>query len=188
MIKNKTRIAFDFSYEIDGERRKSYEKLAQIVCSSHWSSGIDIFGIINKDQSLFFNLVNKGVIAIDECEYELQGQRSDSEGTRSIKSMLGKRRDHPVLHDMAVLFRDEPFELSEHYRNTIYLPNLRALVRADGMKPEDAAEMLSLDGCEKIILFPYFPLDGKLAYYELSLAVVKDSKRLTLGRLDKSVP
>ena len=65
---NKTRITFDFTFEIDGERRKCYEKLAQIVCSSHWGSGIDIFGFINQDHRLFFEFVEKGVIVIDECE------------------------------------------------------------------------------------------------------------------------
>ena len=30
--KNKTRIMFDSTFEIDGERRKSYEKLVQIIC------------------------------------------------------------------------------------------------------------------------------------------------------------
>jgi predicted N-acetyltransferase YhbS/uncharacterized protein YdhG (YjbR/CyaY superfamily) len=35
--------------------------------------------------------------------------------------------------------------------------------------------MLALDSCEKIILFPYFPLDDKTAYYELTLAVTKES-------------
>ena len=44
--------------------------------------------------------------------------------------------------------------------------------RADGMKPEDIAEMLI--SVEKIILFPYFPLDGKKAYYELTLGIEKE--------------
>ena len=87
---------------------------------------------------------------------------------------------------MAVLFADEPFESSDYYRNTVYLPNLKAFTRADGMKPEDIAEMLSLDGCEKIILFPYFPLDGKSAYYELTLAVEKESFVDYLCRVDES--
>jgi hypothetical protein len=39
----KTRITFDFTFEIEGERRKSYEKMAQIICASHWGTGIDIF-------------------------------------------------------------------------------------------------------------------------------------------------
>ena len=42
------------------------------------------------------------------------------------------------------------------------------------MKPENIPEMLALDGCEKIILFPYFPLDDKKAYYELTLDIEKD--------------
>ena len=33
--KAKTRITFDFTFEVDGERRKSYDKLVQIICSSH---------------------------------------------------------------------------------------------------------------------------------------------------------
>ena len=32
--KDKTRIVFDFEFEIEGKRRKSYENLAQIICSS----------------------------------------------------------------------------------------------------------------------------------------------------------
>ena len=88
-----------------------------------------------------------------------------------MKAMLSKRNGHPVLREMAALFGEEPFGASKHYRNTLYFPKLKAFMRADGMKPEDVAEMLSLEGCEKIILFPYFPLDEKSAYYELTLAV-----------------
>ena len=76
---------------------------------------------------------------------------------------------------LAVLLADEPFKVSEHYRNTLCLPNVKAFARADGIKPENIAEMLSLDGCDKVIIFPYFPLDGKSAYYELALGVEKDS-------------
>ena len=60
--KSKTRITFDF----DSEQRKSYEKLAQIVCSSHWGSGIDIFGLINENHRQFFDFIKLGVIVIDE--------------------------------------------------------------------------------------------------------------------------
>jgi hypothetical protein len=174
-LKNKTRITFDFTFEFEGERRKSYEKLAQIICSSHWGSGIDIFGFLNKDHALLFEFIDRGVIVIDECEYEIQDACADNKAAPIIKSMLGKRSNHSVLRDMAALFADEPFEASGYYRNTIYLPNLKAFARADGMKPEHISEMLSLGGCEKIILFPYFPLDDKSAYYELTLAVEKES-------------
>jgi predicted N-acetyltransferase YhbS/uncharacterized protein YdhG (YjbR/CyaY superfamily) len=173
--KTKTRIAFDFTFDIEGERRKSYEKMAQIICASRWGTGIDIFGFLNENESLLFEFINKAVIVIDECEYKLQNPPADSETARLIKSMLGKRSNHPALRDMAALFDGEPFEASKRYRNTIYFPNLKAFARADGMKPEDIAEMLSLDGCDKIILFPYFPLDGKSAYYELTLGVTKES-------------
>jgi len=166
----KTRITFDF----DNERRKSYEQLAQIICSSHWGSGIDIFGFVDKRHSLLFDFVRLGIIVIDEYEYEIQEPFADSEIARRIKSIWGKRSGHPVLREMAELFIDEPFEMSEHYRNTIYFTNLKAFARADGMKPEDISKMLSLVGCEKVILFPYFPLDGKSAYYELTLGVEKD--------------
>jgi len=175
LLKNKTRITFDFTFEVDGERRKSYEKLAQIICAARWGTGIDIFGFLDKDHALLFEFIDRGVIVIDECEYEIQEPRTDNEIARHIKLMLGKRSDHHVLRDMAVLFAYEPFEASGYYRNTIYLPNLKAFARADGMKPENIAEMLSLDGCDKIILFPYFPLDDKSAYYELTLAVEKES-------------
>jgi predicted N-acetyltransferase YhbS/uncharacterized protein YdhG (YjbR/CyaY superfamily) len=171
--KTKTRITFDFTFEIEGERRKSYEKLAQIICSNRWGTGIDIFGFLNENESLLFDLINKAVIVIDEREYEIQEPLAASEAARRIKSMLGKRSSHSVLSDIAALFDSEPFEASERYRNTIYLPNRKAFARADGMKPENIAEMLALDGCDKIILFPYFPLDGKSAYYELTLAVDK---------------
>ena len=173
--KTKTRVTFDFTFEFKGERRKSYEKLAQIICASHWGSGIDIFGFINEDHRLLFDFIEKGAIVIDECEYEFQEPPADNETARSIKSMLGKRANHPVLREMAALFADEPFEKSEYYRNTIYLPNLKAYVRADGMKPEYIAYMLASDSCDKIILFPYFLIDEKTAYYELTLGVVKDS-------------
>jgi predicted N-acetyltransferase YhbS/uncharacterized protein YdhG (YjbR/CyaY superfamily) len=169
--KTKTRIAFDF----DGERRGSYDRLKQIVCPARWGSGIDIFGFLNESHSLLFDFVKHGAIVIDECEYEIQEPRADSETARKVKSMLGKRSNHPVLRDIAELLGDEPFEAPGCYRNTIYLPNLKAFARADGMKPEDIAEMLALDGCDKIILFPYFPLDGKSAFYELTLAVTKES-------------
>ena len=190
ILKNKTRIVLDFTFEVDGERRNSYEKLVQIICSSHWGSCIDIFGIMNQDHSLLFDLVEKGVIVIDECEYEIQESCVDHDKTQIIESMLGKRRKHPVLRDMAALFADEPFEASAHYRNTIYLPNIKAYVRADGMKPENIVPMLSSTGCEKIVLFPYFPLDGKPAYYELTLHVDKDSfvdfmNRVHQDRADK---
>ena len=98
---------------------------------------------------------------------------------------MGKRKIHPALREMAVLFADEPFEASDRFRNTIYLPNLKAFARADGMEPEDAAVMLSLDGCEKIILFPYFLLDGKTVYYELTLTVTKESFVDYLHRVDE---
>ena len=170
-----TRITFDFTFEAESERRKSYEKLAQIICPSRWGSGIDIFGLINEKHGLLFELIKSGAIVIDECEYELQEPSTDSMGARKIKALLGKRRNHPVLNDMAALFAGELFEASPHYRNTIYFPNLKAFARADGMKPDDIAEMLSLEVCEKIILFPYFPLDEKSAYYELTLGVEKSS-------------
>jgi predicted N-acetyltransferase YhbS/uncharacterized protein YdhG (YjbR/CyaY superfamily) len=169
--KTKTRIAFDF----DGERRESYDRLVQIICPARWGSGIDIFGFMNDSHSLLFDFMKHGVIVIDECEYEFQESCADGETAQRIKSMLGKRSNHPVLRDMAALFGNEPFAASEYYRNTIHLPNIKAFARADGMKPEDIAEMLALDSCEKIILFPYFPLDGKSAYYELTLAVTKES-------------
>lgn len=183
---NRTRITFDF----DGEWRESYDKLVQIICPARWGSGIDATGYLNKEHSRFFDFVKKGAIVIDECLYEIQEPGADSETVQQIKSMLGKRRSHPVLRDMAALFGNEPFEASEYYRNTIYLPNLKAFMRADGMKPEDIAGMLSLDGCEKIVLFPYFPLDDKSAYYELTLAVTKESfvdflRRVEERRIEK---
>ena len=130
---------------------------------------------MNKEHSRFFDFVKKGAIVIDEVEYELQEPSADSEAARKMKSMLGKRKNHPVLRDMAALFGDEPFEASGYYGNTVYFPNLKAYMRADGIKPESIAGMLSLEGCEKIILFPYFPLDDKPAYYELTLAVEKEN-------------
>jgi predicted N-acetyltransferase YhbS/uncharacterized protein YdhG (YjbR/CyaY superfamily) len=180
--KAKNRITFDFDF--DGERRESYEKLAQIICASRWGTGIDIFGFINENERLLSEFIEKSVIVIDECEYEIQEPLAGSEATERIKLMLGKRRTHPVLRDMASLFADEPIEASGYYRNTIYLPNLKAFARADGMKPELIAEMLSLGGCDKIILFPYHPLDGKSAYYELTLAVEKESFVSYLHHID----
>jgi predicted N-acetyltransferase YhbS/uncharacterized protein YdhG (YjbR/CyaY superfamily) len=182
-MKYKTKSRFTFDYESD--RRSTYEKIAQIICSSYWGSGIDIFGFLNDDHRLLFDLILKGVIVIDECEYELQEPLADSEPTRLIKSLLGKRRNHPVLREMAALFGDEPFEASGRYRNTLYLPNLKAFARADGMKPEYITEQLAMDCCDKIILFPYSPLDGKSAYYELSLAFPKENLVDFLHRVDE---
>ena len=79
MPKTKTRITFDFTFEVDGERRKSYEKMAQIICASRWGTGIDIFGFLNKDHALLFEFIEKGAIVIDECEYELKEPSADSE-------------------------------------------------------------------------------------------------------------
>jgi predicted N-acetyltransferase YhbS/uncharacterized protein YdhG (YjbR/CyaY superfamily) len=182
----KTRVTFDFNYDSDAKRRESHEKLVQIICSSHWASGIDILGILYKDHAMLFDMVKNGVIVIDECEYEVHGQYADSETAWLIKSLLGKRNNHPVLLDMATLFADEPFDASRSFRNTLYLPNHKAFVRADGMKPENITRMLQLEECEKIILFPYFPIDGKSAYYELTLAVEKGSFLDYLRRVDES--
>jgi hypothetical protein len=181
----KTRVTFDFTFEVEGERRKSYDKLVQIICPAHWASGIDIFGFMNDKHRQLFDFIECGAIVINECEYEAHEPPADDGAARRMKSMLGKRNNHPVLRDMAALFGDEPLEVSDYYRNTIYFPNLKAFARADGMKPENIAEMLSLSGCEKIILFPYYPLDGKYAYYELSLAVEKDSFVGYLRHLDE---
>ena len=170
-FKNRTRITFDFEGEM---LRESRDRLTQIVCSSHWSSGIDIYGLLNSDHRLFFDFVDLGIIVIDEFEYEIQEPCADRSAELNIESMLGKRSGHHVLRDMAALLAGETLEMSARYRNTIYLPNLRAFARADGMKPEDVAEMLSLEDCDRIILFPYFPLDDKSAYYELSLGVEKE--------------
>jgi hypothetical protein len=187
---NKTRITFNFELDIEGERRKSYEKLVQIICPARWGTGIDIFGFMNENHRLLFDFINHGAIVIDECEYELQEPPADSEKARLIKSLLGKRSNHPVLREIAALLADEPFVASGNFRNTIYLPNLKAFACADGMKPEDIAQMLSIDGCDKIILFPYFPLDDKSAYYELTLGVDKKSfvdfiDRIEQRRADK---
>ena len=173
--KVKTRITFDFTFEVKGERSKSYEKLAQIICAARWGTGIDIFGFLNDEHRLLFDFIDSGAIVIDECEYEIQEPYADKEAVRNLKTMLGKRSTHHALRDMATLFADEPYQALSHYRNTIYLPNLNAFARADGIKPENITEMLSLRVCDKIILFPYFPLDGKSAYYEITLAVQKES-------------
>jgi|GEM_PF-4456298 len=120
--KIKTRITFDY----DGDRRGSYEKLKQIICASRWGSGIDIFGIMNGTHPLIFDLMMKGVIIIDECEYEATESCAESENARLMKTMLGKRSNHSVLREMAALFSNEPFEMSEYYRNTVYFPKLKA--------------------------------------------------------------
>ena len=162
-----THITFDF----DGEWRESIERLEQIICSTYWASGINI--TTNDDHILLLELVRRGIIVIDEYEYELQEPPADSENARLFMSILGKRSPHHVLWKMTAIFADELFESADNYRNTIYLPNLKAYMRADGMKPEDIAEMLASDVCDKIILFPYFPLDDKPAYYELTLGIEK---------------
>jgi len=164
----RTRIIFDF----DGAWRESIDRLEQIICSSHWASGINF--VSNDDHKLLLGFVKNGVIVIDECEYESQESPADySENSRLFKDLLGKRDTHHILWDMTALFADQQFERANYYRNTIYLPNQKAYMRADGMKPEDIAEMLASDECDKIILFPYFPLGEHPAYYELSLGIKK---------------
>ena len=73
--KAQTRITFDF----DNERQESYEKLVQIVCSSHWASSIDIHGFMYEDHRLLFEFVKHGIIVINECEYEIQEPYSESD-------------------------------------------------------------------------------------------------------------
>lgn len=183
--KAKMRITFENTSNDADKWRKTYDKLVQIICSSHWGSGIDVLGYLNQDHPLLFEFLVKGAIVIDECEYELQ-EHAELAKTGLIMSLLGKRKKHPVLRDIATLFANEPFEAAGRYRNTLYFPGLKSFLRADGMKPEDITDMLSLDGCEKIILFPYFPLDGKSAYYELTLGVEKESFVEYLRRVDES--
>jgi hypothetical protein len=57
--KTKTRITFDFTFENKGERRKSYDKLAQIICASRWGSGIDILGIMDERHRRLFDFIDK---------------------------------------------------------------------------------------------------------------------------------
>ena len=166
MIK-KTRIKFDFELETV----QSFEKLKRIVCSTHWTSGLDV--TFRDRHRLFVQFVHKEIIVIDECEYEPFAIDVENEKSRAIKLMLGKRSSHPVLCDMALLFSDEPFENANNYRNTIYFPRLFAYARADGMKAEDIIETLNSVECSKIIIFPYEPLDNKSAYYELTLSIEK---------------
>jgi len=52
-FKTKTRITFDFTFEVEGEWRKSYDRLAQIICSARWGTSIDIFGRINENHRMF---------------------------------------------------------------------------------------------------------------------------------------
>jgi hypothetical protein len=89
--KTKTRISFDF----DGERRGSYDRLVQIICPARWGSGIDIFGFMNESHSLLFDFMKHGVIVIDECEYEIQEPCADGETAQTIKSMLGTTKQSP---------------------------------------------------------------------------------------------
>jgi len=62
----RTRIIFDF----DGAWRESIDRLEQIICSSHWASGINF--VSNDDHKLLLGFVKNSVIVIDECEYESQ--------------------------------------------------------------------------------------------------------------------
>jgi len=87
--------------------------------------------------------------------------------------LLGKQNDHPVLREAEDIFADEPHKRINSYRNTLYFPNLKAYLRVDGIKPEDVIDMHTSDDCEKVIIFPYFPLDDKSAYYELTLGIEK---------------
>jgi len=91
----------------------------------------------------------------------------------SFKLLLGKQNNHRILREAEDIFADEPYERIDGYRNTLYFPNFKAYLRVDGIKPEDVIDMLASDECEKVIVFPYFLLDDKSAYYELSLGVEK---------------
>jgi predicted N-acetyltransferase YhbS/uncharacterized protein YdhG (YjbR/CyaY superfamily) len=166
--KTKTRIVFDF----DGDLNGSLERLEQIICSSYWASGLNV--VTDERYALLAKFVKLGVIIIDECEYELSIPSPDSKDVGLLTDLLGKHHASRDIQDMAVVFVGEPFESAAHYRNTVYLPKLKAYVRADGMKPENIAEMLASDECDKIIIFPMYPLDEKIAYYELSLAGSKE--------------
>ena len=55
-----TRITFDF----ENKKRESYEKTAQIICSSHWGSSIDIFGVLNKDHQLLYDFITKALLSL----------------------------------------------------------------------------------------------------------------------------
>ncbi|GHU43944.1 hypothetical protein FACS1894111_10410 [Clostridia bacterium] len=168
MAKTKIQITFDF----EGELNSAVEKLEQIICSSHWASRINIF--TDKSHKLFVKFVKIGVIVIDACEYGFSEQSPDSENARLLKSLLGKRDTNQAIRDMAMLFTDEPFVCAEHYRNAIYLSNLKAYARADGIKPEDIVTMLASDECDRILLFPYHFLGRKPVYYELTLGIEKN--------------
>ncbi|GHU59128.1 hypothetical protein FACS1894133_5220 [Clostridia bacterium] len=85
--KTKTRLTFPFGHEA-AERRASYERLAQIICAAHWGSGIDIFGFLDDRHRLLFELIEKGVIVIDECEYEVDASQADRTITRSFHKIF----------------------------------------------------------------------------------------------------
>jgi len=186
----KTRIAFDF----DGEPCESLKKLEQIVCSAHWSSGIIV--AVHDVHRLFVQLVHEGVIVIDECEYapnNADEERSQKEV--SFKLLLGKQNNHRILREAEDIFADDPHKRIDGYRNTLYFPNFKAFLRVDGVKPEDAIDMLASDDCEKVIIFPYFPLDDKSAYYELTLGIekkeyidrVNDFKKQQMEKLHEAI-
>ena len=119
----RNRITFDF----DGEHRESYEKLVHIICSSHWRSSIDIFGLTDKSHNLLVDFVKLGVIIIDECEYEAQEPFADNEKSQSIEIMLGKRNSHPVLHDIASLFAMNPLSCRNITATQFTFPTLKRL-------------------------------------------------------------
>jgi len=160
------RIAFDF----EKEQVASFEKLVQIICSSHWSSSLNIAE--NEKHVQFLGYIMTNVIVIDEHEYELP--KLPSQGESPLKYLLGKKSDNPVLWDIHHLFAADQPEACEYFSNTLHIPRIKAFVRADGIKPEDIAEMLILDDCDRIFLFPYCPLDKKKAFYELSLGIEKN--------------
>jgi predicted N-acetyltransferase YhbS/uncharacterized protein YdhG (YjbR/CyaY superfamily) len=166
--KTKTKITFDF----DGDLNGSLRTLEQIICSSYWASGLNV--VTDERHVQLAKFVKLGIIVIDEYEYKLSSPSPDSKNARLLTDLLGKHHTSCDIQDMAVLFAGEPFESAAHYRNTVYLPKLKAYVRADGIKPESIAEMLTSDECDKIIVFPMYPLDEKTAYYELSLAGPKE--------------
>jgi hypothetical protein len=166
----RTRIIFDRN----DKSLEPHNKIVQIICKKNWA-GTVIDRAVNENYiCTLVEMVMNDVIKIDEYEYRRDGLIIDNESAERIKSRLGKRDDHPVLNDIGALFGIEQLERTTHFRNTAYIPALKALLCAGGVKPGRVSQMLLLDGCEKIILFPYYLADNKTAYYELMLGIGKD--------------
>ena len=162
------RIVFDFK-----ERwRGSLQKLEDIICYASWGNrGLNVL-----DQRVIFltELLHIGAIVINE--ERCQDIKAHSPEMRHRAEMLGavmrKRKVSYALLNLAGTFSSQEYEPNKTMNFAPYFPELRAYVRCDGLEPRDLLEFLECDHCERVIVFPNYPLEnGWFAYYTFESAV-----------------